>query len=278
MSTTRKALLLVAAAAVAGMIGGTLIGHSQEGFAGTESCGMCHPNELKAYQEHTHASAEGGLANETGIGCEACHGAGEAHIALGPRQLQELAENDGDLKVIANNTSELCGACHGNGGEGINLSDDGLIMAMQSYNELELSRKTEFSITCVACHSPHVTSAGQEGIVRTCEACHTGKYAIEIEIKAMQDLSCEDCHMPYAVTTDAGVASGEYVKGQHRSHIFGITVDDDYEFNNGDSMVTINDDGLARLTIQNTCYACHKTGAARDRSDRDLYRAAGRIH
>ncbi len=260
---------------------------SQEGFVGTKSCGMCHPDEKKAYEAHRHAAVTtaGWVENgqDAGIGCEACHGPGQEHIAIGPSDLKKVAEEEGDLKILGkadNKKSEFCMKCHQkNDDTSVDMTSDFVIANMQQYSELQYSKKAKFNMTCTMCHDPHITSEGQEGIRknRKCLDCHKGKFAVEIKIKAMADLSCEDCHMPFAVSRGQAEEINGYFKGDVRSHVFGITPDADYVLNNG-GKATVNDEELIRLTVETTCYACHRTGEASDYSREKLLSAAGKIH
>ena len=97
MTLLRKSILLITALAVVGVITGSLMGYSQNQYVGSKSCAICHPKEKEAYDGHSHSKMHGNIPNEVGIGCESCHGPGQAHVALGPQKLKELAENKGDF-------------------------------------------------------------------------------------------------------------------------------------------------------------------------------------
>lgn len=285
MTTTRNAMLLTAAAAAIGILAGTFMGYSQEGFTGTKNCGMCHPQELKAYNGHVHATQKGKVPDEAGIGCESCHGSGAAHVALGPKELQSLGkkkaakEKGVDFKIVSSTSTTVCAPCHSKSdNHNIQLAADDLIVNMQTVDELYRSKKTTLKMTCTFCHDPHTTSKDQAGISRKCLACHTGKYKIEVNIKQMQKLTCEDCHMPYAVTTGQGTMVQGYHKGEKKSHVFGITADPNYKLNDGTNHASLNSDGYARLTVEMTCYACHKTGVSKDMPREQLLEAAAKIH
>jgi len=260
---------------------------SQEGLVGTKTCGMCHPDELKAYQGHRHAAVTtaGWIENgqDAGIGCEACHGPGEEHIALGPKDLKKIAEEKGDLKILGKNNnkkSEFCMKCHQkNDDTSVDMTSDFVIANMQQYSEFQHSKKAKFKMTCTMCHNPHMTSVDQAGILpnRKCLDCHKGKFAVEIKIKAMADLTCEQCHMPYAVSRGQAEEINGYFKGDVRSHVFGITPDANYVLNNG-GKAAVNEEGFIRLTVETTCYACHKTGVSTDYPREKLLEAAAKVH
>ena len=139
------------------------------------------------------------------------------------------------------------------------------------------NKKTKLKMTCVMCHDAHASVTEEDGIKRKCLDCHKGKYKVEIKIKAMADLSCEECHMPFASKDASEEKIGEYVKGDARSHIFGISADPAYKLNDG-GKAKLNADGFARLTVEQTCYACHKTGDASDKSREELLKMSKKVH
>jgi hypothetical protein len=139
------------------------------------------------------------------------------------------------------------------------------------------NKKTKFKMTCIMCHDPHATVSSEAGITRKCLDCHKGKFKVEIKIAAMKDLTCEACHMPFASKNVSEEKIGEYVKGDVKSHVFGISTDPSYTINDG-GKARLNADGFARLTVEQTCYACHKTGQASDINRERLLDMAAKIH
>lgn len=260
-------------------------GSGQEGYVGTKGCVTCHPKQKKAYELHGHAGVTGERVEkgqEKGIGCESCHGPGQEHVDIGPKDLQKLKKKKGDLKILGkkdNKKSEICMKCHRlNDNDNIELATDHLIKDLQQYSELSRSKKAKFKMTCVMCHDPHTTSEEQAGISRKCLDCHKGKFKIEIIIPAMANLSCEACHMPFAVKKAKDTMVQAYHKGDVLSHIFGITTDHDFTLNDGTNHASLTEDGLARLTVDMTCYACHKTGKSHDMPRAEMLEKAGKIH
>jgi len=255
---------------------------AQDEYVGTNNCGMCHPQEKKAYDTNAHSKADGGLKTEDGIGCEACHGPGQAHVAIGPAKLAELGKEKGDLKILVsknNQNMEMCKNCHTRtDNDNIILAADDLIVDLQEYSELARSKKAQFKVTCTMCHDQHISVREKGGIKRQCLVCHTGKFKVEIKIKAMAGLSCEDCHMPFAVRKNSDTMVKGYHKGDTRSHIFGISVDPDYKLNDGTKHASLTKDGFARLTVDMTCYACHKAGISHDMPREELLKNAAKIH
>jgi len=261
-------------------------GMGKEGYAGTASCVVCHKEQQKAYEAHAHAGVTGKWAEEgqeKGIGCESCHGPGKAHADLGANALQDLKKNKGDMKILWRNNNkndEFCMPCHRlTDNDNILLAGDYLIKYGQEYSELSRSKKAQFKVTCGACHDPHLTVQNRVGIKRKCLDCHKGKFAIEIKIPEMSKLTCEACHMPKAVTKETGTrVNADYIKGEHFAHVFGISVDPAYTLNDGTDHISLTKEGLGRLTVEMTCYACHKTGVSPDMPRDRLIEAAKKIH
>jgi len=264
-------LVLAGVFAVSAMLSTTTVYSQDENeLVGSKGCGMCHKAEKKQWDEHKHAAIE--------CECETCHGPGHKHAAAGPKNLREMKKKKEDMLIIVNKKSEACGECHAQTDDkSVAMVSDLLIQGQQQYTEMLYNKKAKLKMTCVMCHDAHASVSGEDGIKRKCLDCHKGKYKVEIKIDAMKDLSCEQCHMPYASKNISQETVGEYVKGDVRSHIFGISVDPAYVLNDG-GKAKLNDEGFARLTVEQTCYACHKSGEASDKSKEELLKAAAKIH
>jgi hypothetical protein len=173
--------------------------------------------------------------HELAIGCENCHGPGEAHV----REMRE-----GDSSVAGNTHSivnpaklepwladNICMSCHQTG-EAIVLKpgkdyrdfkpgtplDDtlGIFMVpprrdspqtdlLEHYFSMTLSkcyRSSGGHLSCITCHDPHVEPAGQDAPAyyrQKCLACHTEKScALPLGIRERKTPSddCAGCHMP----------------------------------------------------------------------------------
>ncbi|MFC1551665.1 hypothetical protein ACFL6P_03760 [Candidatus Latescibacterota bacterium] len=260
-------------------------GQNQADIAGTDACAKCHAKQKALYDSHAHSKMkEGGVEKGIGIGCETCHGVGIEHSAIPLADLQALKKEKGDMKIRgrADNTkSEMCRHCHvKNDNDNIQLASDYLIVPLQQYSELARSKKATMKMTCTMCHDQHGTSKDQKVMKRQCLDCHKGeKWGKPVKIKAMSKLSCESCHMPYAVTGANDTKIQDYQKGTGRSHIFGISSEKDYVLNDGTKHASLTEkEGFARLTVEMTCYACHKTGEAHDMDRDQMIKMAKKIH
>jgi len=273
MKSMKMTLLLVACVfAFAALISAPAVfSQAEDEYVGSKSCGMCHKDEKAQWDKHKHASVE--------TGCESCHGPGQKHAALGAKKLVELQKEKGDMMIVIDKKPEACGVCHKlTEDKSITMFSDFLVNGQQQYTEMLYNKKTKFKVTCLMCHDSHANTSTDEGIKRECLDCHRGKFKVEIKIAAMADLSCESCHMPYADRNAADKKIGEYHKGDVRSHIFGISTDPDYKLNAGSGKAALNGDGFARLTVEQTCYACHKTGEAHDMNRKEMLSMAQKVH
>ena len=257
-------------------------GQEERTYTGSPACGVCHSKQKKAWDNHTHSKILPSEVNSQlseGVGCEACHGPGSEHAAIDITELQNLKKKKGDLKIVKNKKSELCGTCHKRTDDGsiLTVAND-MVVGRQQYTEMLHNKKAKFKMTCVMCHEPHTTSKDQVGISKKCTVCHTGKFKKDVKIAAMASLPCEACHMPYAAKGVSDTMVNGYHKGDTRSHIFGITIDPNYKLDDGTGHATLDTNGFARLTIEMTCYACHKSGHATDMSREELLEMAAKVH
>jgi len=215
-------------------------------------CGACHTTGWQTLAENGDVHQDGlagimGTWEEPGVGCEACHGAGEDHVTS-----QDAAD------IIVDSSTDLCNACHVRGG------DDSVIPASGGFTKHreqgnQLAAGTHAGVLgCNSCHDPHIGvkygHADAGGIVATCESCHAAQAATNAHIAVP---TCIDCHMPQAAKS--AVAVNAYT-ADIRSHVFGIdpdaakTKDDMFS---ADGSLEI----LGAVTLDFACYSCHKDAA-----------------
>ena len=118
-----------------------------------DECIKCHAVGFKSsgsYIKGVKNDLEGigGVWFESGVGCEACHGPGHEHAALGPKKMKAMKEKDkkADLKIHVNKKSELCGHCHKrNSDDKINVVSATLVESRQQYSEMKYNKHTKFN-------------------------------------------------------------------------------------------------------------------------------------
>ncbi|MCB0115027.1 MAG: hypothetical protein KDD84_13090 [Caldilineaceae bacterium] len=167
---------------------------------------------------------------EFGVGCESCHGPGEAHAA-DPLAVDMFAEVD----------EQLCGACHSRGHSsdghpfptqyrpGDTLADHYTFAEGEEYfwpdgsarlNNMQYvdwvfsnnAMRASGQVTCMTCHAMHETGAAPAQLTAPlndlCVNCHGDKAALNLHMPyhrvASQkfEFTCANCHMP-AMSTNA---------------------------------------------------------------------------
>lgn len=167
-------------------------------------CAECHATDFRknySAREKTYASTQA----EIGVGCEACHGPGEAHLAwatgyqAAPRSLYPGLSDEGLLVGFSKGNAETeiqqCAGCHsrrepfldGNPLPGTPFHDvyrlallrDGLYHAdgqildeVYVYGSFLQSKMYDKGVRCSNCHEPHSGDLRAEGNA-VCTQCHS---------------------------------------------------------------------------------------------------------
>ncbi|MBI2219951.1 MAG: DmsE family decaheme c-type cytochrome [Acidobacteria bacterium] len=159
-------------------------------YTGTAKCARCHMKQLKAYREGPHGREWDERTPAASLGCETCHGPGQAHD-------DEPAEKGLLLrpfvKMSPREASEFCLSCHNRGEHA------------QWQGSVHASR----NVPCAGCHSihdPKSTDGHLRGatIVATCARCHREK-AAKLQRSAHMPvregkMDCTSCHGPHGTT------------------------------------------------------------------------------
>jgi DmsE family decaheme c-type cytochrome len=184
MMRTRAVLLSAAIAAA-------LLPHAPAqtlpaGFAGTETCQVCHEDIYNGLAKNAHHVVDSDAKRGwQGRVCESCHGPGQAHTE-GPS-----ADNiRNPAKLTAAATDKICLNCHLN-----QPTQIGHLESSHAGNQ----------IACTACHQMHTSQPlvvrKAEATNKLCASCHLNEWAQfqrPFHHKLPEgDMNCVDCHNPH---------------------------------------------------------------------------------
>lgn len=160
---------------------------------GIAGCFECHSTGPVTF------GSDGGVRlTESGVRCEACHGAGDAH-AGNPRR--HRLQNPG--KFSAERLSVFCGRCHRPpAAAGVQIDWDYAwnVRHQPLYlNESRCFRNSGGRLSCLTCHAPHEPAGKKLAAYynRRCAGCHTDSgHPPKPVCFAREGANCVDCHMP----------------------------------------------------------------------------------
>ncbi len=225
----------------------------QEGYAGSETCAVCHEGYDHSIAATTHGFAANPRTPMAQQGCESCHGPGEAHASdptgIKPVQL---------ARVSADIANQQCQSCHnrsqhalwdGSQHENRNLKCIDCHSVHASEGPSLMRAKTE-TLTCARCHR-NVTNKQhrfnhmpvREGKM-TCSSCHNVHGSINVKLLragTTVDQSCTSCHAE---------KRGPYL-WEHAPVVDSCTTCHDSHGSNNDRML------VAKLPF--LCQRCHVT-------------------
>jgi DmsE family decaheme c-type cytochrome len=179
----------------------------ESAYAGMDTCEICHEDVVKAFKQSPHwAAVRLGMPSGDGVGCESCHGPGEAHVQDAPEHIITFRDETPGERIAQ------CASCH-EGRSGMSFRRGIHVLAGQACDVCHVSGhgtstasaprllKEDEPDLCSDCHARqavemtmpfrHRTSDG----VLKCSDCHGvhGKSVRRMEKHAAQE-ACEDCH------------------------------------------------------------------------------------
>jgi DmsE family decaheme c-type cytochrome len=152
-------------------------------FVGAETCATCHEEVAKGFATNPHSKlAE--MHGKSGVTCEACHGAGRAHVDGGGDKTKIFDPAHASAKEV----DKTCLGCHAG-----------------SHPNFERSPHAKANVGCTGCHSVHAGKEEDHLLIasqpKLCFQCHADtKPAFEMPFHHKVNegaVSCSDCHDPH---------------------------------------------------------------------------------
>ena len=158
------------------------------GYAGSEACATCHTGYDASINASKHGQAKNPRTPAAAMGCESCHGPGEAHMN-DPEKMKPVQFN----KLSAKAVTETCGTCHNRG----------------VHAQWKGSQHEARNVSCVTCHSVHHPKSPTSQLKAStqqqqCMSCHRDKVAKLDRSGHMPvregKMECSSCHNPHGST------------------------------------------------------------------------------
>jgi DmsE family decaheme c-type cytochrome len=159
---------------------------SPAGYAGSDACVLCHTNEDASLKGTKHWQKNDPRSPSSTLGCESCHGPGQAHID---------DEAKGNIKKFGALTpqaiNETCLTCHNRA----------------AHAGWEGSVHEARNLSCTTCHSVHhpvsfehqLIKGSESALCATCHRVQVGKTERAVAHMPVREgkMSCSSCHNPH---------------------------------------------------------------------------------
>ena len=163
---------------------------------------------LKCFECHTTVMSDRGpveldeSAMVANIGCERCHGPGQAHIEAARRGASDelLAMPFGLGRWQAADEIQMCGACHRlpeTVSPALIRPGNAVLVRFQPVGLMQSAcyKKSPGKLSCSTCHEPHArTSTDLAEYETVCRSCHQGPSQRLCKVSPL--VGCIGCHMP----------------------------------------------------------------------------------
>ena len=139
----------------------------------TLHCFACH---VTTFSEHDLLRLDVATMR-AGVGCERCHGPGEAHVAAARRGGSGSSLSFGKVWT-ADGQMQICGECHRHPSQaapGQIRPDNPVIARFQPVGLMQSAcyRRSDGALSCMTCHNPHsVASTDRSSYEASCLSCH----------------------------------------------------------------------------------------------------------
>ena len=156
------------------------------GYAGSDTCVVCHTDQEASLKPTQHGRIKNPRTPVAGLGCESCHGPGQAHVDDDAKGhiLKFAAMKPADV-------SQTCLTCHSRG----------------AHAGWEGSTHEARNLSCTTCHSVHKPVSPERQLVKAtekelCATCHkaqvikTERAVAHMPVREGK-MSCSSCHNPH---------------------------------------------------------------------------------
>lgn len=158
------------------------------GYAGQEACATCHTGYEASIKASKHGQANDPRTPAAALGCESCHGPGEAHMN-DPEKVKPIQL----AKIAAKEVTQVCATCHNKG----------------PHAQWKGSQHESRNVSCATCHSVHRPKSAKAQLKQVdqqqqCMTCHRDKVAKLDRSGHMPvregKMECSSCHNPHGST------------------------------------------------------------------------------
>lgn len=276
----------------------TGIGNESSGYMGSDSCTDCHTDIYDSWKASRHASIFTpsdsspecmechitGINNpdrpsgENFVGCEACHGPGQEHIADGGNP----------DKVVSSSSADICGRCHSNSQYGdnskwIKVYRPGMRLSeIDGFNPVPVAPDKippavnnmhpamTYNMWLASGHSRKPDRDIKVGTMDwedpvACVACHDPHYSNNLyQLRMKRNEICVSCHLQGEVLKGRGAKGIEETRNLHTpTPCFACHMT---EGNHLMKVIRPDSPDLAEDRFD-SCTVCHKVGSRQERAD-----------
>ena len=212
------------------------------GYVGSDTCTACH-TEAESLKRTQHGQAKNPRSPEATLGCESCHGPGQAHVdddAKGHiRKFDEITSAEINQTVShvpqprrkrrlgsehARTAESACTTCHSvhspksTERQLVKVNEDQLCATCHRLQVTKTERSVahmpvrEDKMSCSSCHNPHGSLTNVKAlkvgnsVSETCKSCHAEKRAPVLWEHAPVSENCTTCHDPHGSSNDRMLA------------------------------------------------------------------------
>ncbi|MDR1989833.1 MAG: DmsE family decaheme c-type cytochrome [Acidobacteriaceae bacterium] len=161
------------------------------GYVGSETCAQCHDASEASIRQTKHGRAADARTPMATLGCESCHGPGQAHVDDDEKKHIRTLSAKAPADV-----NQTCLTCHNRG----------------DHAAWEGSVHESRNLACTTCHSVHASKSSEHQLVKSsetevCATCHRAQVSkVERSMSHMPvregKMSCSSCHNPHGSVTN----------------------------------------------------------------------------